>query len=245
MPGIIKRFALIGAALCLAGAATATAADLIFHVETTEWPTPVIRILVSDKADANAGRAGAHTRPIGTCELKFWITADGTIRAAQVTESTGFPELDTACLETLLGHQVPPTRGADGRAVDQWMSLPISWVAMGTLALKPQQTPHRSDAPRAVLASGQTLPIGAADYPAQSLPDREQGICVVHADVSPSMQIVALRITQSSGHATLDQACLGALRGARFVAADADQKSVQSSAEVGIVWLPPPQAKSP
>jgi len=39
----------------------------------------------------------------GKCTLAFFIEAAGTVPAAQLLKSTGFPRLDTACFESVIG----------------------------------------------------------------------------------------------------------------------------------------------
>jgi TonB family protein len=44
----------------------------------------------------------------GKCTLAFFIEADGTVPAAQLLKSTGFPRLDTACFESVIGVPLIP-----------------------------------------------------------------------------------------------------------------------------------------
>jgi TonB family protein len=44
----------------------------------------------------------------GKCTLAFYIEADGTVPAAQLLKSTGFPRLDTACFESVIGVPLIP-----------------------------------------------------------------------------------------------------------------------------------------
>jgi protein TonB len=44
----------------------------------------------------------------GKCTLAFFIEADGTVPAAQLLKSSGFPRLDTACIESVIGVPLIP-----------------------------------------------------------------------------------------------------------------------------------------
>lgn len=63
----------------------------------------------------------------GKCLVKITIQADGKTRDASITQSTGFPRLDQACLQALVpGHFIPATE--DGTPVEVTREIPIVWV---------------------------------------------------------------------------------------------------------------------
>src|ERR1700722_12993341 len=63
----------------------------------------------------------------GKCALAFFIEADGTVPAAQLLKSSGFPRLDTACFESVLG--VPLIPGSvNGTPVAGWYDFNVAWV---------------------------------------------------------------------------------------------------------------------
>ena len=116
---------------------SATAEDLSFKAEVIEGSTPAMRINVTDKSDSADGGQASVSRDMGRCLVMIWVTADGYVRAAQVATSTGFLNLDDACLKTVLGQRTIVPRTTDGRPIDRWVTLSISWVAKGSLATKP------------------------------------------------------------------------------------------------------------
>jgi len=63
----------------------------------------------------------------GRCLVKITIQTDGKTRDASITQSTGFPRLDQACLQALVpGHLIPATE--DGRPVEVTREIPIVWT---------------------------------------------------------------------------------------------------------------------
>jgi TonB family protein len=207
---------------------SAIAEDLNFHSELTDGSPPAIRITVTDKSDPANGSQSSLTRETGKCQVLMWVTSDGYVRAAQVAASSGFLALDAACLSTLIGHRMSPSRSVDGRPIDQWVEIPIIWVAKGSLAAKPAKPPDRPDVPIALLIPNQTLPLKPADYPRGAFVRREQGKCVVHVDLSPSGKVLAFSVTQHTGSAELDAACLNVLHVAQFVPPTLNQKWAQA-----------------
>lgn len=63
-------------------------------------------------------------------------------------------------------------------------------------------------------------------YPAEAIDQGLQGEALVLMIIDPSGKVSAARIERSSGHATLDQAALRAIRSLRSLPADAPQEAV-------------------
>src|SRR5580704_8343652 len=63
----------------------------------------------------------------GRCSLAFFVEADGTVPAAQLLKSTGFPRLDTACIESVIGVPVIPAT-INGTPVAGWYDFNVAWV---------------------------------------------------------------------------------------------------------------------
>ena len=62
----------------------------------------------------------------GMCSVKLTVTADGAIRDVSLTQSTGYPRLDEACLEVFAhGGLLPATE--DGKPVTTTLEIPITW----------------------------------------------------------------------------------------------------------------------
>jgi TonB family protein len=197
-----------------------------------------IKIAVTDKNDTTAGGASARTREIGSCHLRVWETDDGLIRAAQVIKSTRYAELDKACLKSELGKKIAPTR-VDGHPIDQWVTLTIIWEAKGSLAANPAKAPDRPDLPIAALVPDQELHLRPPYYPQGALARREQGDCVVRAEVSAQGHVEQASVTEASGSEQLDATCLDAIRAARFSPAEHDQKPVSATTDIALHWQLP------
>ncbi len=62
----------------------------------------------------------------GVCKVKLTVTADSTVRDVSLTESTGYPRLDQACLEAFVhGGLLPATQ--DGKPITTTLEIPITW----------------------------------------------------------------------------------------------------------------------
>jgi TonB family protein len=62
----------------------------------------------------------------GKCIVSVTVTAGGKIRNIKLTQSTGFPRLDRACLKAFShGGLLPAT--ADGKPIDSTTEIPIVW----------------------------------------------------------------------------------------------------------------------
>jgi TonB family protein len=149
------------------------------------------------------------------CLISLWYTGDGVIRAAQLVKSSGFPLIDQACLQVVIGQQVEPL--ASEREFGGWSRLPIDWMfsrkAEG--APPPQMEPDPSIP---ALTPGGSMHL-LANYPPAALARHAQGICKMHVSVSATGAVSALEITQSTGSTALDQACKDALYGSPYVPA--------------------------
>jgi TonB family protein len=62
----------------------------------------------------------------GDCRVKVTVTAEGEVRDAILTKSSGYPRLDQACMDGLQGaHLLPAT--LDGKPITKTVEVPISW----------------------------------------------------------------------------------------------------------------------
>jgi TonB family protein len=63
----------------------------------------------------------------GKCKVSVTVTAGGKIRNIKLTESTGYPRLDQACIKAFVhGGLLPAT--VDGKPIDMTIEIPIAWV---------------------------------------------------------------------------------------------------------------------
>src|SRR5580698_7610314 len=96
----------------------------------------------------------------GKCTLAFFIEADGTVPAAQLLVSTGYPRLDTACFESVI--DVPLIPGsANGTPVAGWYDFNVVWLINHSQPL--QQPPERPAFPR--IANDHEFQVGQKFYP--------------------------------------------------------------------------------
>lgn len=247
-----KRAAACGtlALALIPGAAGSAAADAPSVPVLDEIRIPLPEPLHSSRAPSPASPVVAPAAPAGApaavaggssaeaagkaelarCRVLVWITADGTIRAAQVIDSSGAPRLDVACAHGLIGRRVEPSV-AQGHAIDSWAIVPLVWVGSGSPAAR-----HGASRPIPALAPGQALHLQPPYYPIGALQRHEQGDCTVQAEVSADGHLKRLELTRSSGSQDLDAGCLAAIYAARFTPARSGTQPVDAITDVVLHW---------
>jgi TonB family protein len=80
------------------------------------------------------------------------------------------------------------------------------------------------------------LQAGNKHYPKAAEAKNEKGYCVVHATVTSTGESVNVAITRSAGSAVLDQACIAAVKDARFTPALQDGRPAANSTDIAIYW---------
>ena len=168
----------------------------------------------------------------GRCILNLYINADGSVSATQLLTSTGFPRLDTACLESVIDVRLLPAT-ADGVPIARWSEFRVIWVLgqphdMHLPAYEKSSVPH--------VADDCELQAGDKHYPDAARAKHEKGYCVVHATVASTGEAVNVVIVRSSGFAGLDQACIAAVKDARFTPALQDGRPVANPTDIAIYW---------
>ena len=165
----------------------------------------------------------------GTCLVRFQVDPDGAIRAAQVVRSTGFPALDQACVQNIL-HQTLLPATSHGERIAEWVTWPISVNS---------KTPPPSDRDTSGVPQIQqffALKTNLVDHPAIAREVHQHKDCRIRLWVTPEAAVEKLELTQSTGIAELDQACLSVVQGAPFTAATRDGAAIGASAEVTMRW---------
>lgn len=77
---------------------------------------------VGPRYPESARRAGVE----GTTFIKARVLTDGSVGAAEVRRSSGYPELDRAALEAIReSHFIPAERG--GTRVTVWIEIPVKF----------------------------------------------------------------------------------------------------------------------
>jgi TonB family protein len=159
----------------------------------------------------------------GTCKVKVTVAADGTTGDITLTQSTGYPRLDAACMFVFIdGGLLPAT--VDGQPVEKTIEIPIAW------RLPPPVKPS----PRVDVNNPPHL--GERYYPGESKRLGEQGKCKVSMLVTADGKIHDIKLTQSSGFPRLDQACLKAFAHGGLLPAVVDGKPVDMQTEESITW---------
>jgi TonB family protein len=167
----------------------------------------------------------------GNCTLAFFIEADGTVPAAQLLKSTGFPRLDTACFDSVIGVPLIPAT-INGSPVAGWYDFNVVWVIEH--AQPYQSPPERPSLPR--VADDYEFHAGRKFYPEVELVKHPKGYCVVHTTVGSSGTALNAVITRSTGSAILDKACVAAVTAARFTPELQDGRPVADSTDIAIYW---------
>jgi TonB family protein len=79
--------------------------------------------------------------------------------------------------------------------------------------------------------------IGEAYYPKDSKRRREEGVCIVNVTVDADGNVKNATLTSSSGHSSLDKACLRALNPGKMIPATENGKPIAVSQDITIHWL--------
>ena len=163
----------------------------------------------------------------GNCRVKLTVSAEGVIGNITLTQSSGYPRLDEACLKAFAEGGLLPAR-IDGKPVDSTVEVPITWKL--PTPPKPGTAPIRIDPAN--------LPhIGEAYYPRASARLKEEGRCKVQVTVTAAGKIRDVSLTQSTGYPRLDKACLRAFESGGLLPAVADSKPVDATTEIPITWV--------
>jgi TonB family protein len=171
-----------------------------------------------------------------SCLLSLWYGGDGSIQAMQLAKASGFPLIDQACLQAFIGRKLEGLSGESGGH----RYFPIDWV----FAPRHQEDEaHPTKAEIKLDPAIPQLPAGGAmhplpDYPADALAQHAHGICKMFITVSAA-GVVSIEITQSTGSASLDEACKTAINQSGIVPATKEGRPVSGTTEVAIDWRLP------
>jgi TonB family protein len=80
----------------------------------------------------------------GLCRVRVNVDATGSITESAIDTSSGYPRLDEACLNAVVGQHVLPAT-EDGRPVPATAILPINWKLAGPTAELPGSAPANED----------------------------------------------------------------------------------------------------
>jgi TonB family protein len=167
----------------------------------------------------------------GKCVLAFFIETDGTVPAAQLLKPTGFSRLNVACIESVIGVPMIPAT-INGTPVAGWSDFNLVWIINHPQPYQP--APERSAFPR--VADDYEFQVGEKYYPAAARAKHERGYCLVHTTVGSTGAALNATITRSTGSTALDQACLAAVKDARFTPELQGGQPVPDSTDIAIYW---------
>lgn len=103
-----------------------------------------------------------------------------------------------------------------------------------TTSLPPTTQTHASTAVR--MDPRHPLKVGREHYPDDAVRREEQGRCIVNLTVAADGRVREATLKASSGFASLDRACIDAVRDQRMIPATTDGKPVESTVSMPIVW---------
>jgi TonB family protein len=175
-------------------------------------------------------RKSLRNREQGRCLMVLFIKADGSVPVAQLLKSTGYPLLDTACIEAFIDIPMLPAT-VNGKSVDSWDDFLIAWRLNPPY---PYHPPLEKSAPPRVSAEHE-LPVGEKFYPEAARAEHPRGYCVVHTIVDPTGAVRDASITHSTGSPVLDKACLDAITPARFTLEQHEGLAVEPT-DIAIYW---------
>ena len=174
----------------------------------------------------------------GICTVRLEVDSGGAVNALQLLISSGFARLDAACLSAFVGARFVPAT-LNGKPVSSWANIPTEW------RLRPGGSRHSIAVPKDFKASVPTipnelsLPVGAQFYPPTSREMNQEGICAVHVVVEASGALNEVRVAQSSGFATLDQACVSAVQQVHFAPGTREGIPIAAATDLYMNWRLP------
>ena len=216
--------------LLLCAYATAHDAQPTGGVETPVRVDPKHPINIGENYPAESKRKGEE----GLSVVRIEVDADGVVRATQLVLTSGFARLDEAALASFTGAQMIPST-IDGEPVSTWANIPVAWNLAGHGTYRPHRV-NDGEIPIPIILKSYRLKVGPNDYPSESRATHQEGDCTVRALVDKGGTATELSILKSTGFATLDQACIQAIRQAPFVSAHETVEATGASATINIRW---------
>lgn len=225
--------------VCVAGLdlCSDTMADEVNSVSTQPVVKTPVRI---DKAHppivrpAEYPNESARLGEKGFCAVRMEVDFDGLIRAKQLVVSTGIGRLDAACLAAFADARFIPA-SVNGKPVANWINLPIDWGQGSHLGRA--VTDDQLAVP--IVRKDYELNVGPRFYPAESQAMHQEGDCSIHVLVREDGTTGEIKISKSTGYATLDQACVLAIQKALFEPLRKDGTAVSSWADINMSWRLP------
>jgi TonB family protein len=170
----------------------------------------------------------------GICVVRIEADSDGLVRATQLVSTSGFDQLDEACLASFRRARVRPAT-LDGKAVSIWGNVPIAWNLTPQKHFRSQRV-NDDQITLPIIQKHYELKVGPSNYPTAAKTMHQHGDCTVHVSVSENGAASNANLTKSTGFEMLDQTCVSAVREAPFIPAHADGRPVAGFADINISW---------
>jgi periplasmic protein TonB len=168
----------------------------------------------------------------GTCFLGLLVDVDGVIRAVQLVQSIGFPRLDAACIQSVVGACMFPAT-LNGKPVTSWTTFAIDWVLDGSAH---HSRPKLLEFAVPRLPDNYELQVGPKFYPVSSRQNKEEGTCLAGVAVDETGEVRDTKVLKSTGFTALHGGCTDALTLARFTPARHEGLAVASQTLVALLW---------
>jgi TonB family protein len=199
-------------------------------VETPVRVDPKHPIKIGENYPAESRRKGEE----GLSVVRIEVDADGIVRATQLVLTSGFGRLDEATLASFSGAQMIPAT-INGEAVSTWANIPVAWNLAGHGTYRPHRV-NDAEIPIPIILKSYRLKVSPNDYPSESRATHQEGDCAIRTTVDKGGAAAEVSIVKSTGFATLDQACVQAVRQAPFVSAHETGEAIGTSATINIRW---------
>ncbi len=172
----------------------------------------------------------------GDCVVRILVDPSGAVSAMQLVRSTIYQRLDDACLAAFAeGRFIPAT--VNGKPVSAWATIPTAWRVGRRSDVVPLPRDFDSGMPK--IAKNYPLHVGFEFYPEAARMMHQGGICGVHLVVEADGTLSDVRIQQSTGFASLDEASIEAIKQAKFSRGTLDGVPIAASTVLYLIWRLP------
>ena len=214
-------------------------------VSAADPEAPRNKVRLSDQAlqaiFLNGVRLGAQkaarSAKVTSCMLSGWYIDEGTVQVVQLVKASGLPLVDQGCMQGMIGQRL---EGISPGATGGRTYFSIRWL----FDRKAEEEDDRQRTQTKLDPSIPQLPAGGGihplpNYPADALAQHAHGICKMHVTVSAAGAVSSIKITQSTGSGSLDEACKEAIYKSVFVPATDGEEPVSGTTDVAILWRLP------
>jgi protein TonB len=178
-------------------------------------------------------KASLVNREQGSCVVRLYIKSDGSVPASQLVKSSGYSQLDGACMAAWFGVQMIPAT-INGAPVNTWVDVPVVWRINGEPEIPRPVLPEKFEFPE--IADDYDLPVGSAFYPPDARAKHQRGFCILELEVGSVGALIKATVIRSTGSAILDKACIDAITPAKFMPQKENGSGVAAATYIAINW---------